>query len=640
MYTIINNNNNNDELFFKIWRCVIIKNEILFHLRLYNKHLKQRFNLNFENILKYKFKSYLNKIVFSSLDEIPFEKINFETLPYGISDIKIKNHDENISLSTIFNETSIPTSVHTIKFCNNIKLDKANLLPSSITSIKFGKSFNGKIAIGILPNGIKKIKFGENYNEPLEVGSLPSTLTSIKFGHSFNQSLNENWLPTNIKSLKFGNNFQQPIYDDINYLQKSLKSLILPIDYKVENINSKLISSLSSTKFSNDSLEYFYNSNSNLILFNSNSIPKSITKLKFDKRFNQIIKLNQISNNVKSIIFGKYFNSLIQVNSTLSLNLSSIEFGKNFNCPFNFETLENVKTIKFGNLFMQSLKNCHFPPNLTSLTFGNSFNSEIPSGYFLDLPLKVLVFGKFFNKLMYDKSLPSTLTSLDLGSSIFLKFQLPQLQSLIMGKGYNGTLKIGDLPTTLKQLSLCGNNFNSDSLSDFGIIPNGITSLSFGDSFNQLIENKNLPETITNLSFGLKFNKPIKINVLPSNLTSLSFNYHFNQPIEKGVLPNSLTSLSFEGVFNQNIQVGTLPNSITYLSLCYFYDKPFPIGSLPLSLKQLKIHSSKFNQDLSSSFDDYFTHSLETIFISKNSNLINILNSNFFSKFIKFYNIN
>ncbi|KAN0035134.1 hypothetical protein ACTA71_004393 [Dictyostelium dimigraforme] len=637
---------NNNELFFKIWRCVIIKNEILFHLGLYNKHLNLRFHFNNQDISKYKFKSYLNKIkIFLLFNEIEIKGLE-GSLPYGISDIKISNEDI-LSLSTIFNkESSMPTSVQTIKFCDNIKLDKVNILPQSITSIKFGKSYNEKISIGVLPSSVKTIKFGYNYNQPLEVGVLPSSLTSIKFGNSFNQPLDNSLLSSssslssssNIKSLKFGKDFKQSI-KDINYLQKSLTSLVIPIDYK-ELIDSNLISSLVPLKFDENLELCCYNSNSNLLLLESNPIiSNTITKLKFDNRFNQILKSNQIPNSVTSIIFGNNFNSLIQTNS-LSSNLSTIEFGKFFNSPFNFQQLVNLKTIKFGNYFKQKLEDCCFPPNLTSLTFGNSFDSEIPGGYFLNIPLKRLVCGKFFNKpIDVNKTLPSTLKYLDLGySKIFNSYKqlstpLPKLESLIMGKGYNGILGIGDLPSSLKELSLSSGPKQS---LEKGIIPNGITSLSLGDSFNQSIESNILPNSIKNLSFGLKFNQPIKINTLPCQLTSLSFDYHFNQPIEIGILPNSLTSLSFLGAFNQIFKVGSLPNSITHLSLYYFYSQDFPIGSLPSSLKQLRIHSSNFNQDLSSSFDDYFTSSLETIYISKNSNLINILDPNFFSKYIKF----
>ncbi|KAK5577480.1 hypothetical protein RB653_002421 [Dictyostelium firmibasis] len=641
----------NNELFFKVWRNIIIQNEIFFHLKLYNKHINKRFLFNINEISKYRYKSYLNSIkikVFNDDNEHDdddddyddqnndkVENLQFIPLPYGIVDIKFHYH-KNLILSKIGSST-IPTSVHTIKFSNNIKLDISNVLPKFLTSIKFGKLFNEIIPKHVIPNSVKTIIFGYRFNKPLEEGVLPSSLTSIEFGNTFNQSLNGNWLPANLKSLKFGKEFNHPI-EGIDYLQKSLTTLILPIDYKSE-IKFKMVAAspqtLSSSSSSlNGNFEYIYNSF-------SNSIPNSITKLKLDNLFNQPLKPDLLPNSITSIIFGKYYNTFIPKKINSLSNLSSIEFGHYFNKSFNFKTLVNLKTIKFGYSFIEPLINCKFPPNLTSLTFGFSFNNNIPIGYFINLPLKQLSFGGFFDKPIYDKTLPPTLISLDLGVSSYFDpgfcNSFNQLESLVIGKGCSRTFIKGELPLSLKEISF--NNFFKQPIQE-DVIPNGVTSLSFGYSYNKPIEKDVLPDSIKKLSFGFLFNQSIIKDILPINLTSLSFNYHFNQPIGKGVLPNSLTYLSFEGVFNQKFEVGSLPNNITNLSLCYFYDQPFSIGSLPTSLKELRIHSSKFNQDFSSSFGDYFTSSLETIYIGKSSKLINILDSNFFCKYIKFYDIN
>jgi len=55
---------------------------------------------------------------------------------------------------------------------------------------------------------------------------------------------------------------------------------------------------------------------------------------------------------------------------------------------------------------------------------------------------------------------------------------------------------------------LDSDNDSHDSRSqESSTLPPSLTSLSFGNNFNQPINN--LPNTITNLSFGRNFNQPI-----------------------------------------------------------------------------------------------------------------------------------
>jgi hypothetical protein len=72
-----------------------------------------------------------------------------------------------------------------------------------------------------------------------------------------------------------------------------------------------------------------------------------------------------------------------------------------------------------------------------------------------------------------------------------------------------------------------------------------LTEVTFGDGFNQRIEQGVLPASLTRLTFGRAFNQPIKQGVLPAKLTHLAFGDRFNQPIGEGVLPANLTQLAF-----------------------------------------------------------------------------------------------
>ncbi|KAN0048058.1 hypothetical protein ACTA71_002450 [Dictyostelium dimigraforme] len=535
-------NRNNNQLFYKIWRNIYLKNEILFHLRLYNKYLKQSFYFSIYRIPNYKYKSYLNKIQLHSYKVNENEPI--EPFLYSISEIKLSFQHLRISK---FNE-SIPTSVNTFRIVWDIFSPLSNTtnisLPQSITFLEFG--CNIEIVKHFIPNGVKTIIFTNGFDQPFTNGVLPSSVTSIDFGYSFNQSLKGDWIPTNIESIKFGDKFDQPYEDIKTFLPKSITSLILPKRYDLKSLSSSLALSSSSSSFSSSSSS---SSSSSFSLptshsFNKNyqlldSIPNSFKILIFNDSFDESIGENDIPNNVKSIIFGREFNKPIIENS-LSINLVSIEFGCRFNQPIKLKTMINIESIKFGS-FNQSLEYCEFPPNLTSLTF-DGFNRPIPKGYFFNL-------GVSFDFNIDDNTLPTTLTSLDLGGSSY----------------FNDCCK----------------------------------------SLNQL----------ESLKLGSKYGYPIK----------------------KGQLPNSIKKLIIGGYFNFQIEKDILPCNITYLSFGYSYSQPFLIGSLPGSLKRLYIQSDYFNQDFSLSFNDYFTSSLEAIYITQSSNLISILNSAFFSKYIQFH---
>ena len=57
-----------------------------------------------------------------------------------------------------------------------------------------------------------------------------------------------------------------------------------------------------------------------------------------------------------------------------------------------------------------------------------------------------------------------------------------------------------------------------------------LTSLIFGNEFNQGIEPNSLPESLTTLTFGCNFNQNIDLNIIPSNLKYIEFDWiNFNK---------------------------------------------------------------------------------------------------------------
>ncbi|GAM22999.1 hypothetical protein SAMD00019534_061740 [Acytostelium subglobosum LB1] len=158
-----------------------------------------------------------------------------------------------------------------------------------------------------------------------------------------------------------------------------------------------------------------------------------------------------------------------------------------------------------------------------------------------------------------------------------------------------------------------------------------LTTLTFGQNFNQTLIPGTLPESITNLSFGWNFDKNITVGVLPPALDSLYLGHVYRRKIEPGALPATLKTLRFYRVFeygspsyppattnevdplpqlppsltllvlnkyfNRPIELGYLPESITHLEFGDNFNYPIPGGALPTSLKKISFgqyHASPF----------------------------------------------
>ncbi|KAN0000301.1 hypothetical protein ACTFIZ_000740 [Dictyostelium cf. discoideum] len=174
------------------------------------------------------------------------------------------------------------------------------------------------------------------------------------------------------------------------------------------------------------------------------------------------------------------------------------------------------------------------------------------------------------------------------------------------------------IPNSVKSLSL---DINNQLV--VGDIKDGLTSLKFGKRFDQkltpglLVTDGSLVEfnsgsafkngdislqvgsiasSIKSLTFGESFNSIINVNVLPEGLVKLRFK-GFNKMIVKNSLPNSLLELEFGGNFNRAISAhGTLPKSLTSLTLGIEFTHVIYRGTLPPTLKKLVIQSTAFNQ--------------------------------------------
>ena len=141
-----------------------------------------------------------------------------------------------------------------------------------------------------------------------------------------------------------------------------------------------------------------------------------------------------------------------------------------------------------------------------------------------------------------------------------------------------------------------------------------ITHITFGDDFNQNIDNLNLTK-ISHIIFGKNFNQSIDNLKIPS-LTHLTFGYDFNQELNLKI--PQLTHLTFGYMFNNSLNNLEIPN-LTHLTFGHSFDQR--INNLDLrNLKHLTF-GFVFSQSISLylpelthlTFGSNFYHSIVSI---------------------------
>ncbi|EGC35961.1 hypothetical protein DICPUDRAFT_78380 [Dictyostelium purpureum] len=208
---------------------------------------------------------------------------------------------------------------------------------------------------------------------------------------------------------------------------------------------------------------------------------------------------------------------------------------------------------------------------------------------------------------------PESLTYLDIYCGYSLYFKLPpQLEHLDLEMGESDYhIKTEMLPKTLKTLFFHGgSNFDHDNV----VLPDTIENLEFslhwsGNSFNQQLKKQFLPNSLKQLSFKnhhpsrLQIEKGFNNGGFPlieeglfkhTQLTSIDFGDIFNQPIGINVLPPTLKKLILGNSFDQDLIQGSLPHSLEYLSVSkYTYNKTICVSN-PYTMVNCKSYHNQF----------------------------------------------
>ncbi|KAM9966908.1 hypothetical protein ACTFIR_007143 [Dictyostelium discoideum] len=428
---------NNYKLFKKVWGNMIIREQIVFHLRIFNNH-NHSFDVANNNFSTYKYRNYLKNVYLFDKNK----KINYS------------------------NRCLFPPNVENIKIYTSDFILDDHCIPDTCKSITLA-----------------------HFKQPLTRKIIGNSLTSIKFGKEFNQSLSdtngEPWLPRTLKKLTFGESFQHSIHRD--ELPPSLTSLILDPSYQG-------VIEYGSIPKSVTTLHYFFGSNGGTSILEQGSIPGGTTSLAFNIFKKMIIEKGMIPHNVTSLKFHSPHLEIAKDSLPISIktlhlgvfdqdvtlppsvtNLTLIKFSDIGKLPKTIEKLEIINFIPSSQLDNRSF--CIFN-NLTSLKLG-VYSSDITGVEFPSTITKLVLTGSEDYDFKLNKS--------------FLSNNLKILKIF----NFNQPLNVGDLPSSIEVLKLP--KYKKPIQKD--VLPSSLTLLHVSDKFNSTIDRDALPPNLKSFYF-------------------------------------------------------------------------------------------------------------------------------------------
>lgn len=104
-----------------------------------------------------------------------------------------------------------PEDLRTLKFGWMFDHPLDRPLPSSLTDLDLGSSFNHHVEEVAWPATLQRIAFGERFNRQIELTTWPASLRRLTFGSSFDQPIAAAQWPASLEVLVLGDAFNHPI---------------------------------------------------------------------------------------------------------------------------------------------------------------------------------------------------------------------------------------------------------------------------------------------------------------------------------------------------------------------------------------------------------------------------------------------
>ncbi|KAK5579076.1 hypothetical protein RB653_008755 [Dictyostelium firmibasis] len=349
-FRIENNNNydldNSNKLFFKLWRNVIVRNEILENIKKFKAFENSSIVYVNDSYAEDEKRFFLKKVkIIGNSSKDIIEKLSY--LPHTVEELTIEYKTyQHLPISKKENTFFIQPFIKTLILESHIlnPMVPFNFIPPTIKRLKLPNYFNHPLKIktynnnntttnnnnigyqSIFPKNscLEFIDFGYTFNKKLS--DLPKTLKSIKLSRDFNLKLKKNSIPNNVREIEFKENYSKLI--PYNSLPPYVK--------------------VSSTTSTNKTLQI---NKAHEKLF----IPHWISKLILGERFKVELLPDLTYLNIRYI----------------SLNC------KGFSDLSNLSRCKSIKTLKFGENFSQAISIKDLPPKLYSLFLPKSFYQTI-----------------------------------------------------------------------------------------------------------------------------------------------------------------------------------------------------------------------------------------------------------------------
>ena len=324
-----------------------------------------------------------------------------------------------------------------------------------------------------------------------------------------------------------------------------------------------------------------------------NSLPKSITHVKFGPRIQSRFNTNLLFPNLIKLQLPDHYDHPLEPGD-LPESLKYLIINEVYKQPLKPGTLPNgLKYLKL-NYYIPPIIKESYPQHLYVLDISRCRWKIEPN--VLPIHLHELRLGNYEHKLELDS--------------------LPKFLKILKFDGYRQVLDVGVLPNTLETLSF---NYDTPTL-ELGVLPESLITLKLGSYFDHPLIPNVLPSSlkylyISKVGWG-QYSHPILPKSLPDGLIKLNINNpnchsyilctHYNcfpttltslkicrvTHIHPNTLPSSLKKLSLHN-YQSKLIPGVLPEGLEILKI-YYYNLPIDLGVLPKSLKVLDLHD--FNE--------------------------------------------
>ncbi|KAM9980275.1 hypothetical protein ACTFIZ_006519 [Dictyostelium cf. discoideum] len=242
---------NVDILFFKIWRNLFLRNQIINHLEIFREN--KEVTIESKNDLQTnKNRDYFLKIIYQGS-----EMLYDNDLPECVEFLEVVNDFEidNENKLPLISLKNPPSSLKTLKISSGsrmiMKPYPLNFFPDTITTLIFSGTDNRQFQPHTFKpsSNITSISFSFWYNFTFENNSLPRGIKELNFFKfsKFNQEFKLNQIPESLTTLKLPLIYSHPISKEFIQSLPLLETLFLPDTY--DSLEYEFLKSIKNIKY-------------------------------------------------------------------------------------------------------------------------------------------------------------------------------------------------------------------------------------------------------------------------------------------------------------------------------------------------------------------------------------------------------